>query len=74
MKKDTILLFIIPIFLFSCNKENNVETKEIATDNIKQIDTEKSIKENKNDIENEVKFNQDNFDKDLENLFSKIFE
>jgi|GEM_PF-5588016 len=74
MKKKPILLFIILIFLFSCNKENNVETKEISSDNIKQIDTEKSIKESKNDIENEVRFNQDNFDKDLENLFSEVFE
>ena len=61
------------MFLFSCSKENPIE-KEIVIDNIKQIDTKKSIKEMGNDIENEVKFSQNNFDKDLENLFSEIFE
>lgn len=74
MKRYLILLFIILIFLFSCSNENNIEKKEIVNDNIQQINIEKSIEKKKNAIQTDIKFNQEDFDKDLEKLFREIFE
>lgn len=75
MKKFLILLFLMPIFLFSCSKDINTDTTEIVNNNTKQISTEQLKEESKNFfIKNEEDFNQNNFDKDLESLFIEIFE
>lgn len=67
MKKFIILLFIIPLILFSCNKENKIEQKPIKNN----IEQDKSIKETKSDVRKETEFNQENFDNDLETLFKQ---
>lgn len=66
MKINILCLFIILIFFSSCSNDNTIEVNE-KINNKKEIEQEKKQ-------ENDLLFNDDSFNKDLDNLFIEVLK